>query len=259
LEGAERADRAREGVGLTEAAALWSGASYERIAATFAPIHDRVVAAIGPRPNERVLDLACGTGGVALRAARTGADVVGLDFSPDQLEKARAAADAEGLSIRFDEGDAQALPYGDREFDAVISVFGVVFAHDHMRAAAELERVCRGRIAITAWPHDAWAEVGERVGRYSGEGDDARLWTQPDYVRNLLRDTFDLRFETGEYLVEGTPEELWEFFSTSAPPIKAWLEGVGEREREEGRRAYLDLFAPGYLRREYTLILGTRR
>jgi SAM-dependent methyltransferase len=206
-----------------------------------------------------VLDLACGTGGVALRVARTGAETVGLDFSRDQLDKARAAADAAGLAIQFDEGDAQDLPYADREFDAVISVFGVVFAHDHARAGAELARVCRGRFAVTAWPHDEWVELGERVGRYAHEGNDAVLWTKPEYVRGLLGDSFDLRFETGEYRVEGTPDELWEFVSSSAPTIKKWLERIDERAREDARRAYVDFFAPGYFRREYTLVLGTRR
>jgi SAM-dependent methyltransferase len=214
---------------------------------------------IAPRQGERVLDLACGTGGVALRVARTGADVVGLDFSPDQLEKARAAADAEGLAIRFDEGDAQALPYDDGEFDAVVSVFGIIFAPDHARAAAELTRVCRDRLAVTAWPRDAWVELAERIGRYSADGDDPRLWVRHDYVHQLLGDAFELRFETGEWVVEGAPEELWELFSTSVPTIKAWLERIDERGREEGRRAYLDLFAPGYVRREYTLTLGERR
>jgi SAM-dependent methyltransferase len=205
------------------------------------------------------LDLACGTGGVALRLTRVGADVVGLDISPDQLVKARAAAEAEGLTIQFDEGDVQTLPYRDREFDAVASVFGVVFADDHPRAAAELARVCRGRLAVTAWPRDEWSELGERVGRYSNEGDDSRLWVRPDYVEGLLGNEFDLRFESGEWRVEGTPAELWELVSTSAPPFKAWLDRVDEREREATRRAYLDFFAPGYVRREYALILGARR
>src|SRR5581483_7544410 len=150
LEGAERADRAGEGDGVSSAAQLWSGAAYERIAETFAPIHDRTVAALDLRPGDRVLDLACGTGGVALRAARAGADVTGLDISPDQLAKARAAAAAAGLEIRFDEGDVQELPYGEAEFDAVASVFGMIFADDAGRAAAELARVCRpgGRLVF---------------------------------------------------------------------------------------------------------------
>src|SRR5690349_4561919 len=121
----------------------WSGASYERIAETFAPIHDRIVEALAIAPGDRVLDVACGTGGVALRAARTGADVAGTDISADQLAKARRAAAAEGLEIQLDEGDCQQLPYADASFDAVVSAFGAVFAADHARTAAELARVCR--------------------------------------------------------------------------------------------------------------------
>ena len=109
----------------------WSGASYERIAETFAPIHDRVVEALALEPGARVLDVACGTGGIALRAARAGADVVGIDISPDQLAKARRAAAEEGLAIRLDDGDCQELPYGEAEFDAVASAFGAIFAPDH--------------------------------------------------------------------------------------------------------------------------------
>src|SRR6185437_13235412 len=112
----------------------WSGASYERIAETFASIHDRVVAALAAGPGTRLLDVACGTGGVALRAAR--ADVVGIDISADQLAKARSAAREQGLDVRFDEGDCQELPYLDGEFDAVASAFGAIFAADHERAAA---------------------------------------------------------------------------------------------------------------------------
>ena len=136
------------------AADTWSGASYERLAETYAPIHDRVVAALALEPGTRVLDVACGTGAVALRAARAGANVVGIDISPDQLAKARSAAAAAALNVHFDEGDCQELPYGDAEFDAVASTFGAIFAPDHERTAAELARVCRpgGRLALTAWP-----------------------------------------------------------------------------------------------------------
>jgi ubiquinone/menaquinone biosynthesis C-methylase UbiE len=87
-----------------------------------------MVETLGPKRGDRFLDLACGTGGVALVAARGGADVTGLDISADQIAKARAAARDAGLSIRFDEGDAQSLPYADGEFDSAASAFGMIFA-----------------------------------------------------------------------------------------------------------------------------------
>jgi len=240
----------------------WGGASYERIAETFAPIHDRVVEALAIVPGARVLDVACGTGGVALRAAWAGAEVVGIDISADQLGKARRAADEQGLEIRFDEGDCQELPYGDDEFDGVASTFGAIFAPDHERTAAELARVCRrgGRLALTAWPADDWSETHARAGRVFVEDADAREWSQEGHVRRLLGDSFDLELQSGRWRIEaGSGEELWELASTSMPPLRAWLAEQDEERRARAEQVYLDYLAPGVLAREYVLVLGTRR
>jgi SAM-dependent methyltransferase len=239
----------------------WSGASYERIAETFAPIHDRVVAALAIEPGTRVLDVACGTGGVALRAARAGAGVVGIDISADQLAKARGAAEAEGLAIRFDEGDCKELPYADGEFDAVVSVFGAIFAPDQERTAAELVRVCRagGRLALTAWQKDAWSEVHTKAGRPQYDVD-AREWGDTEHVRALLGSAFDLEFEPGEWRVEAdSAAALWEFLSSSMPPLRAWLASADAQARAHAERVYVDFLEPGVLSREFVLVLGTRR
>jgi ubiquinone/menaquinone biosynthesis C-methylase UbiE len=240
----------------------WSGASYERIAETFTAIHDRVVGAFAIEPDARVLDVACGTGGVALRAARAGADVVGIDISADQLAKARRAAEEARLRIRFDEGDCEELPYADAEFDAVASAFGAIFAPDHRRAAGELARVCRegGRLALTAWPKDEWSDVNERAGRTFPPGPDARDWAEPEHVRGLLGDAFDLELQAGEWRVEAdSAEELWELASTSMPPLRAWLAEQSEETRARAQQVYLDYLASGVLARTYVLVLGTRR
>ena len=240
----------------------WSGASYERIAETFASIHDRVVAALALEPGGRVLDVACGTGGVALRAARAGADVTGIDISADQLAKARSAAAAERSRIRFDEGDCQELPYGDGDFEAVASCFGAIFAADHERTAAELARVCRpgGRLVLTAWPEDGWSEVHAKAGRtFPGEAD-AREWANEEHVRALLGDAFELELQTGEWRMEAdSGEELWEIASTSMPPLRAWLAGLDDAARARAEHVYLEALAAGVLEREYVFILGTRR
>lgn len=244
------------------AADFWSGASYERIAETFAPIHDRVVAELDIQPGTRVLDVACGTGGVALRAARAGANVVGIDISADQLAKARVAANDAGLTIELDEGDCEALPYANGEFDAVASAFGVIFAPDHEQAAAELARVCRpsGRLALTAWPKDEWSEVSARAGRSLSAGPDARDWAEEAYVRALLGQAFDLELQGGEWCIEaGSGEELWELTSTSMPPLRSWLAEQSDEVRAHAERVYLEYLAPGVLRREYVLVVGTRR
>ena len=244
------------------AADTWSGASYERVAETFTAIHDRVVETLAIESGSRVLDVACGTGGVALRAARAGGDVVGIDITADQLAKARRAAEAEGLAIQFDEGDCEELPYGDGEFDAVASAFGAIFAPDHERAAGELARVCRrgGRIALTAWPKDEWSEVNERAGRTFPPGPDPRDWAEERHVRGLLGEAFDLELQTGEWRVEAeSGEELWEFASTSMPPLRAWLAEQTDEVRSRAEQVYLDHLASGVLARPYVLVLGTRR
>lgn len=241
---------------------VWSGASYERIAETFAQIHDRIVETLGLAPGVRFLDVACGTGGVALRAARAGAGVVGIDLSADQLAKARRAAQEEGLAIRFDEGDCQELPYGAAGFDAVASAFGAIFAPDHRRVADELARVCRpgGRLALTAWPKDEWSDVNERAGRTFPEGPDARDWAEEKHVRALLGGAFELELQAGEWRVEAeSGEQLWELVSTSMPPLKAWLAEQSDGARAHAERVYLDHLASGVLARDYVLVLGTRR
>lgn len=241
---------------------VWSGASYERIAETFTAIHDRVVEALAVEPGARVLDVACGTGGVALRAARAGADVVGIDISADQLAKARRAADEEGLAIQFDEGDCQELPYGDAEFDAVASAFGAIFAPDQERTAAELARVCRsgGRLALTAWPADEWSDTHARAGRVFVEDVDAREWSKEEHVGALLGGAFELELQTGEWRIEANSgEALWELVSTSMPPLRAWLAEQSDEARAHAEEVYLDYLASGVLARNYVLVLGTRR
>jgi SAM-dependent methyltransferase len=261
VEGAHGAHQPSDrGGGLSDTASAWSGATYERIAAAFAPVHGRIVEELAPATGERFLDLACGTGGVALIAARTGADVTGLDIAAEQIEKARAAAKEVGLEIQFDEGDAQALPYPDASFDAVASAFGVIFAPDHRRAAAELARVCRhgARIAITSWPEDDWAKLGARL-RPDYEGRSAQPWSEDTYVRALLAD-FELRFERGEATIAAeSTDACWELLATSVPPLKAWLETLDALEREDAGREYKQLLNDSALTREYVLILGTRR
>jgi len=239
----------------------WSGASYERIAETYAPIHDRVVASLHLEPGDRVLDVACGTGGVALRAARAGADVVGVDISVDQLAKAREAADAEKLAIRFEEGDCQALPYADAEFDGVASTFGAVFAFDHERTAGELARVCRvgGRLAMTTWPEDEWSRVNARAGRTYPESSNPHGWGDAAHVCALLGDAFELELQAGTWRIEAdSGEALWELVSTSMPPLRAWLMEQTNDVRARAEEVYLEYFESGVFVRSYVLVLGTR-
>ena len=212
------------------------------------------------QPGERFLDVATGTGGVALPAARAGAQVTGQDISADQLAKARAAAETAALAIRFDEGDAQELPYEDESFDVVASAFGAIFAPDHDRAARELTRVLRhgGRLGLTVWPEDAWFRFNRSV-RPDYEGLAANRWADEDYARALLPE-LDLSFDRGEWVLEAdSAEELWGILSSSVPPLKAWLDALDPHSRQHVGHEYVQFLGEGRLRREYVRILGTRR
>ncbi|MDH4062898.1 MAG: class I SAM-dependent methyltransferase [Acidobacteriota bacterium] len=131
----------------------WTAGEFGRIAVGYADGAAAFVDRIGPGAAHTVLDVACGTGNLALPAARRGAIVTGLDIAPNLLEVARAAATADGLPIRFDEGNAEEMPYADRSFDVVMSMFGVMFVGRPDRAVDELVRVARqgGRIALASW------------------------------------------------------------------------------------------------------------
>jgi len=114
---------------------------------------ENFVERLGIQPGMKVLDVACGTGNTAIPGARKGAEVTGVDIAPNLLEQARKRAADEGLKIRFQEGDAEELPYQDQAFDVVLTMFGAMFAPRPQRVAAELVRVCKpgGLIAMANW------------------------------------------------------------------------------------------------------------
>jgi SAM-dependent methyltransferase len=133
--------------------AIWTAGDFGRIATGYAPGAADFVARLDLQQDERVLDVACGTGNLALPAARAGASVTGIDIAQNLVTQARANAATEGLAIRFEVGDAERLPYADASFDTVVTMFGAMFAARPDRAAAELLRVVRpgGRIAMANW------------------------------------------------------------------------------------------------------------
>ena len=166
----------------------WSVGSYERTAERLEPAAERAVTALGLTGGERVLDVVCGTGNAALVAARTGAIVLGVDPAQRLIGVARARAAESGLDAAFALGDATALDAADGAFDAVVSVFGVIFA-DAQSAARELVRVTRpgGRIVVTTWM-DAGPtpKVMEAIRVATGGPERPATWSDPDVVRAVF-------------------------------------------------------------------------
>jgi len=137
----------------TRLRATWTAGDFGEIAKYYTRDAEQFIERLNLRPGMKVLDVACGTGNTALPAARAGAEVTGIDIAPNLIEQARENAKREGLNIKFEEGDAEALPYDDASFDAVVTMFGAMFAPRPELVASELKRVCRpgGFIAMANW------------------------------------------------------------------------------------------------------------
>jgi ubiquinone/menaquinone biosynthesis C-methylase UbiE len=136
----------------------WASGDYAVIASRLVLVSERLADAAGLRPGWKVLDVACGNGNATLAAARSGTHALGIDYVPELLEGGRARAVAEGLDVEFRLGDAEDLPVPDSSFDAVLSVFGAMFAPDHQRTASEILRVARpgGTVGLAAWTPDGF-------------------------------------------------------------------------------------------------------
>ena len=184
--------------------AAWAAGDYGAVARReFWMTGERLVRRVGLRPGETALDVACGTGNAALRAAAAGASVTALDLTPELLMAGRELARDAGVAIRWVEGDAENLPFDEGSFDVVVSAFGCMFAPDHERAAAELVRVLKpgGRLAICAWtPEGAMGQFFRTLARHmppAGPGDrPPLLWGSEAHARALFAGAgMELTFE----------------------------------------------------------------
>jgi SAM-dependent methyltransferase len=174
--------------------AMWALGDYHRFATAalwdFGPL---LVAACGISPGQRVLDVAAGTGNVAIRAAEAGADVIASDLTPENFPAGRREASAHGVQLEWVEADAEALPFADDRFDVVTSSFGAIFAPHHRRVADELLRVCRpggtiGMIALA--PSGAARALFDVISRYAPHPliapESPLQWGSEEHVRRLF-------------------------------------------------------------------------
>lgn len=254
-------------------ATMWARGDYPTVASdlisSFGP---KLVDALGVNSQDRVLDIAAGSGNVAIPAALTGATVVASDLTSDLLEAGKVQATAAGATLQWDVADAEDLPYGDGEFDAVMSSVGLMFAPHHAQAAAELLRVTRpaGRIGLINWtPAGLIGQMLATMKPYAPApppgAQPPLLWGDEAHVRALFGDAVsDLRCEKQTVIVDvfATPVEFRDYFKVNYGPtitvygqlddvrtaaLDADLEALGEQHMINGSMGW-----------EYLLVTATR-
>jgi ubiquinone/menaquinone biosynthesis C-methylase UbiE len=233
---AQVAERARiQEVGMSErqvkadVRAMWALGDYGRFAReTVWEVGPVLVEACGIRAGQRVLDVAAGTGNVAIRAAAAGADVVACDLTPENFEAGRREAGAAGVELEWVEADAEALPFGDAEFDVVTSSFGAMFAPDHAAVARELLRVSKpgGTVGMANFtPEGLGGEFFGVVARHAPPPPPGALppllWGSEDHVRELFGDgVSSLELTRREYVEKAaTPQEYVRLFEETFGPL----------------------------------------
>jgi ubiquinone/menaquinone biosynthesis C-methylase UbiE len=269
-------------ISATDSAApnVWALGDYHRFAAqTVWGLGPVLLEACAVSPGQRVLDVAAGSGNLALRAAEAGARVVASDLTPENLEAGRREARARGLELDWVQADAEALPFADGEFDVVTSILGAMFAPNHQAVADEIVRACRpgGTIGmINFTPEGLAGDFFELFARYPPPPPPGApspvLWGSEDHVRELFGDRLASLEMTRRTYVERSPGdagEYREFFKQTFGPVVALYESLAEQPevREALDRDFLEFATRANegpaggraeYRYEYLLVVGRR-
>jgi SAM-dependent methyltransferase len=241
----------------------WSTGDYAIIGTTLQQVGESLCEALDLRAGSRVLDVAAGNGNATLAAARRFAEVTSTDYVPALLEAGRRRAQAEGLSVRFQEADAEALPFADASFDAVLSTYGVMFTPDQEKAAGELARVCRpgGKIGLANWtPESFIGRLFKTIGRYvpppAGVKSPA-LWGTRARLEELFgRSAKAIHATSRNFTFRYRSPEHWvEVFRTWYGPTNRTFAALDAARQAEFTRDILELIAHENRAEDGTMVL----
>ncbi len=241
---------------------MWSSGDYGKVAWLTVPLADVLCEAVDLRPGAKVLDVATGTGHVALAAARRFCTVTGTDYVPALLDDARRRAEAEALPVRFEEGDAENLPCADDDYDYVLSAIGTMFAPDHKRTAGELARVCKpgGVIGTVNWtPTGFVGEMLKTVCAHVAPPPGVQpptLWGTEAHQRELFGDHASrLSCTTGTITQRFlSPTHYADFFIENYGPTLKAAEALDDEGREAFRRDLIALSERSNRAKDGTLV-----
>lgn len=253
----------------------WSSGDYAVVGTTLQIVGEELCEALDLRSTHKVLDVAAGNGNVSLAAARRWCDVVATDYVPALLERARERAAADRLDIDFREADAEALPFADESFDAVVSTFGVMFTPDQERAAAELVRVCKrgGKIGLANWTPEGFIgqlfkTIGKHVPPPAGVKSPALWGTRARIAEMFEPHAASIRSAQRTFVFRYRSPEHWMqiFKGYYGPVLKAFaaLKPAGQAALQSDLLALIDRFNSAQdgsmvVPSEYLEIVVTRR
>ncbi|MBO0884121.1 MAG: class I SAM-dependent methyltransferase [Mycobacterium sp.] len=221
------------------AQAMWALGDYALMAEeVMAPLGPVLVGATGIRDGDRVLDVAAGSGNISIPAAKTGANVISSDLTPELLARSKTRAGSLGVSLQWREANAESLPFADGEFDTVVSAIGVMFAPHHQRAADELVRVCRsgGTIGVISWTYEGFfGQLLNTIRPYrptvsSGVPPES-LWGREEYAAGLFGDRVsDVNTQRGMLKVDrfGSAQAVHDYFKTHYGPTINAYRAIGD-------------------------------
>jgi SAM-dependent methyltransferase len=230
----------------------WASGDYAVVGTTLQIVGETLCESADLRAGELVLDVAAGNGNATLAAARRWCEVTSTDYVPALLERGKARAEAEGLLVSFQTADAEALPFGNEAFDAVLSTFGVMFTPDQEKAASELLRVCRkgGRIGLANWTPEGFIgqlfkTIGQHIPPMPGVKSPA-LWGTRARLEELFGQGGSVAAESRTFVFRYRSAEHWlEVFRTWYGPVHkafAALPDDGKAALERDLRALIDRY-----------------
>ena len=233
----------------TRQQATWASGDFGRIGVTLQIVGESLCEAVDLRATDRVLDVAAGNGNASLAAARRFADVTSTDYVPELLAPGLRRAEADGLSMLTRVADAENLPFHAGEFDVVLSTYGVMFAPNQERAAAEMLRVVRpgGRIGLANWTPDGFiGELFKVVGRFvpppAGVVPPAAWGTETRLVELFGPQAADLRTERKEYVFRYLSADHWiDLFRRYYGPVHKAFAALDEAGQQALHAALLEL------------------